>query len=180
LLKSDIRLNILRKRDNLPLDMRLEAALTLENHWPSQFKPHILAGFLPIKSEIDVRPLMQSLKARGARLALPVITDNGLIFRELTPETRLIKGSFGTLWPDETAAPLTPDLLLIPLAAFDRQGNRIGYGQGHYDRILSSLKAVKIGVGFACQEVKQIKAEPHDVPLDYILTQAELIICNNN
>jgi 5-formyltetrahydrofolate cyclo-ligase len=108
-------------------------------------------------------------------LALPVITANGLIFRELTPLTLLVQGTFGTLWPDERAPILIPDMLLIPLAVFDRQGHRIGYGQGHYDKTLATLTATKIGVGFASQEVPHVPFEPHDVRLDAVLTQNGLI-----
>lgn len=178
--KSEIRQAVLQQRDLLSLETRLEAALNLQNHWPLTLNPAILAGFLPIKSEIDVRPLMQFLKAKGTRLCLPVITSEKLIFRELNATTTLIQGTFGTLWPDETAQELTPDTILLPLAAFDAAGNRIGYGQGHYDKTLAHLNAIKIGAGFACQEVPAIQAEPHDVRLDYILTQKAFIKVDNS
>jgi 5-formyltetrahydrofolate cyclo-ligase len=145
---------------------------------PVNLKPgSVVAGYSPIRSEIDPAPLMKNLAAQGVQLALPAITARGksLIFRAWSPSDRLMLGSLGILEPSPAAAELVPDILLVPLAAFDRSGHRIGYGAGHYDVTLAHLRkakgAIGIGVAFAVQEIKAVPIQPHDVALDYVLTE---------
>src|SRR6202030_4020265 len=120
----------------------------------------IVSGYSAIRSEIDPAPLMRTLAARGARLALPAVTARGqtLHFRAWRPGDRLMLGPLGILEPSPAAAELVPDIMLVPLAAFDRAGHRIGYGAGHYDYTLAHLRKMKpiaaIGVGFAVQEIE--------------------------
>src|SRR3984893_11028295 len=141
----------------------------------------VVAGYSPIRSEFDPVPLMQKLAALGARLALPVITARGkaLQFRVWHPGDRLMRGPLGILEPSPAAAEIIPDVVLVPLAAFDRAGHRIGYGAGHYDRTLARLRKPKavtaIGVAFAAQEVAAVPALQHDVALDYVLTETEVL-----
>ena len=140
----------------------------------------VISGFWPIRSEADIRPLMAHLRSRGARLCLPVVLDREtIVFRELVGGAPVVKTGFGTTGPGPEAAVLDPDILLVPLSAFDRTGHRIGYGAGHYDRAIDRLKAKGrvpklIGIAFDCQEVASVPAEPHDVPLDGILTESGL------
>ena len=140
-----------------------------------------VAGFFPIRSEVDVRPLMQRLKERGARLSMPVVLDRETIeFRELVAGAPLIETGFGTSGPGPEATVVDPDLILVPMAAFDRLGHRIGYGGGYYDRAISRLHAKGrrprlIGVAFDCQQVDVIPAEDHDVALDAVLTESGLL-----
>ena len=105
----------------------------------------VVAGYSPIRSEIDPLPLMRRLAAQGAQLALPVIVarDQPLMFRVWAPGNALRRGPLGILEPPFEAGEIIPDILLVPLAAFDRAGHRIGYGAGHYDRTLAQLRAVK-------------------------------------
>jgi 5-formyltetrahydrofolate cyclo-ligase len=102
-----------------------------------------------------------------------------LSFRVWSPGAPLIAGPLGILEPSHAAAPVTPDILLVPLAAFDRAGHRIGYGGGYYDRSLAQLRAsgprLAIGIGFAVQEIPAIPALVHDARLDLVLTEAETI-----
>jgi len=141
----------------------------------------IIAGYSPIRSEIDPVPLMQSLATEGARLALPVIIarDEPLMFRVWDAANSLVAGSLGILEPPPEAPQLMPDILLVPLAAFDRAGHRIGYGAGHYDRTFAQLRAIKpftaIGLAFDTQEIESIPMQPHDVALDYMLTETRVI-----
>ena len=140
-----------------------------------------VAGFFPIRSEVDVRPLMQRLKERGARLSMPVVLDRETIeFRELVAGAPLIETGFGTSGPGPEATVVDPHLILVPMAAFDRLGHRIGYGGGYYDRAISRLHAKGrrprlIGVAFDCQQVDVIPAEDHDVALDAVLTESGLL-----
>ncbi len=137
----------------------------------------IVSGYSPIRSEIDPFPLMRMLAAQGARLALPAVMARGksLAFRAWSPDDRLMLGPLGILEPSPAAAELIPDIMLVPLAAFDRLGHRIGYGAGHYDYTLAHLRKMKaitaIGLAFAAQEIEAVPALSHDVPLDYVLTE---------
>lgn len=142
----------------------------------------IVSGYMPIRGEIDPLPLMHALAVRGAALAMPTISAAGqpLIFREWHDGDAMRRGPLGIPEPMPDAAILLPDIVLVPLAAFDRRGHRIGYGAGHYDRTLAALRlekpVVAVGLAFAAQEIAQVPNEAHDVPLDLVLTEAETII----
>lgn len=182
-LKARYRNERLAARDAIPADERIEKGLAMVTHGGDviEVKPGtIVSGFLPIRSEADIRPLMARLSERGARLCVPVVLDRStIVFRELVPGVALVPSGFGTSGPGPDAAVLDPDLMLVPLSAFDKTGHRIGYGAGHYDRAIDRLhqKGLNprlIGIAFDCQEVPSVPAEPHDVRLDAILTESGL------
>lgn len=136
--------------------------------------------FCAFRDEIDTAPLAAKLRARGAHLALPVILGRGrpLLFRRWREEDVLVPaGAFRIPEPPADADEVVPDVLLVPLAAFDRRGYRIGYGAGFYDRTLALLRAARpvraLGYAFACQEVGVVPAEPHDEPVDMMITERE-------
>jgi 5-formyltetrahydrofolate cyclo-ligase len=138
----------------------------------------VVAGFWPMGREIDIRPLLLVLAARGHGIVLPVTTKRGLplLFRRWHPGDSLVRGAFGTQQPGPEAEPLAPDWLLVPLLAFDREGRRLGYGAGYYDRTLAALTgAYALGVGYAAQEVPEVPAGPDDMPLQAVATERELI-----
>ena len=141
----------------------------------------IVSGYSPIRGEIDPVPLMRKLAMQGARLALPAVMARGksLAFRAWSPDDRLMLGPLGIPEPSPAATELVPDIMLVPLAAFDRLGHRIGYGAGHYDHTLAHLRKAKavaaIGVAFAAQEIEAVPALAHDVALDYVLTETGTI-----
>lgn len=145
-----------------------------------------VAGFSSIRGEIDVKPLMQALAAQGAVLALPVLAGENqpLIFRRWTGDTHLVRGPYGIFEPSSEAEEAEPDIVLVPLAAFDRAGHRIGYGGGYYDRTLERLRASKkitaIGVGFSVQEIPAVPSSQHDARLDLVLTEKEIIDVRGN
>jgi len=101
-----------------------------------------------------------------------------LAFRAWSPDDRLMLGPLGILEPSPAAAEMIPDIMLVPLAAFDREGHRIGYGAGHYDYTLAHLRKTKaviaVGVAFAVQQIKLVPALPHDVALDYVVTETRI------
>jgi 5-formyltetrahydrofolate cyclo-ligase len=181
--KSTLRTTALARRTALSSEHRAAAAQAIAARaFPIPIKPGVVvAGYSPIRSEIDPIPLMQMLAAQGARLALPVIIarDEPLMFRVWSPTDGLVRGSLGILEPPPEAPQLMPDIVLVPLAAFDRSGHRIGYGAGHYDRTFAQLRAIKpfiaVGVAFDVQEIEAIPMQPHDVKLDYVLTEAQVI-----
>ena len=177
-----LRAAALARRDALSGGQRIAAAHAIAlRGLPIEIMPGaVVAGYSPIRSEIDPAPLMQELAARGMRLALPVIAarDAPLGFRRWAANDKLLRGPLGILEPSPDAAEIVPNIVLVPLAAFDRSGHRIGYGAGHYDRTLARLrvsqKIIAIGLAFAVQEIETIPALPHDVALDYVLTETQL------
>ena len=181
--KSELRAAILAKRDAMPAAERQAAAETLAARGlPVAVKPGlIVSGFMPMKTEINPLPLMRQLAAAGAQLALPCIDGRGkpLIMRAYAFGDQFKSGQWGIREPMPTAAAVKPDILLVPLACFDRAGHRIGYGAGYYDRTIAELRAVKtitaIGIAFAVQEIPQVPATQHDQRLDFVLTEKETI-----
>jgi 5-formyltetrahydrofolate cyclo-ligase len=179
--KSDLRTAALAAREALSPEQRASAAEALAARGlPLEITPGtIVSGYSPIRSEIDPVPLMRKFAERGAQLALPAVMARGksLAFRAWSPSDRLMLGPLGILEPSPAAAELIPDIMLVPLAAFDRLGHRIGYGAGHYDFTLAHLRKVKpitaIGLAFAAQEIEAVPALSHDVALDYVLTETE-------
>jgi 5-formyltetrahydrofolate cyclo-ligase len=134
----------------------------------------IIGAYWPIGSELDLRPLLHRLITKGFLCALPCVTSEGLLFRTWDPSLSLVKGSFQLLEPPLTASLLTPDVLLVPLLAFDKKGHRLGYGKGHYDHYLRHHDPLTVGVGFKDQGVENIPHEAHDIALNFILTEASL------
>jgi 5-formyltetrahydrofolate cyclo-ligase len=177
--KQELRSAALAARDRLSEAERAAASQAIAARGlPFAVEPgNVIAGYSAIRSEVDPAPLMQRLAADGARLALPAVTARGqsLVFRAFSPGDRLMLGALGIPEPSPAAAEVVPDILLVPLAAFDRLGHRIGYGAGHYDFTFVHLRKHKpvagIGLAFAVQEIKVIPALSHDVALDYVLTE---------
>lgn len=181
-LKKRLRAEALGRRDALDAEWRIEVSLGLaEMAEQIEFVPGtVISSFWPIRSEVDVRPLMFALRAKGARLCLPAIVDKTtIVFRELVRGAPMVDMGFGTAGPGPEAEAVDPSIMLVPLAAFDRTGQRIGYGAGYYDRAITRLKDKGIvlrliGIAFDCQQVEAVPAEPHDVPLGEILTESGL------
>ncbi|MCY6379300.1 5-formyltetrahydrofolate cyclo-ligase [Hoeflea prorocentri] len=182
-LKSEIRRTVLAARDALDAQWRIEASLAIDTAGAEAIvlnKGAVISGFWPIRSEVDVRPLMFSLREKGARLCLPTIVDKTtIVFRELLRGAPMVDTGFGTAGPGPEAAIVDPTVMLVPLAAFDRRGHRIGYGAGYYDRAIANLRKkgiepLLIGVAFEAQEVEQIPSEAHDVALSAVLTERGL------
>ena len=139
----------------------------------------IIAGYWPMGGEMDPRPLMLALASRGHALALPVTPPRGqpLSFRAWAPDAELRPGPMGTSEPVAGDA-LRPDILLVPLLAFDRAGRRLGYGGGFYDRTLAALPGAKaIGIAYAGQEMPEVPAGLQDFRLPLIATEAGVILC---
>jgi 5-formyltetrahydrofolate cyclo-ligase len=140
----------------------------------------VVSGFWPIGSEIDLRPLLQALGARGHVIGLPVVVggDQPLEFRAWRAGDVMAEGPFGIPEPLDSAVEVAPRVLFVPLLAFDRAGYRLGYGGGYYDRSLDKLRAeghaIAIGAAWAAQEVPAVPHDRHDQPLDWMLTEREI------
>jgi len=185
LAKSNLREAALARRDALPAAERLAAAEAIAGRaFPIAIAPGtIVSGYMPMKSELDPRPLMRKLADAGARLALPVVIARGLplVMRAYAFGDALIRGVWDIRVPPPEAGEVAPHIVLAPLLAFDRSGNRLGYGAGYYDMTIAALRAnkpvVAVGVAFAAQEVDAVPTTPRDVRLDLVLTEREVIDC---
>jgi 5-formyltetrahydrofolate cyclo-ligase len=181
--KTELRVAAQARRDALPPDMRKAAADAIAARaFPLAITPGaIVSGFMPMRSEINPLPLMQKLSEAGAQLALPAVAGRGkpLVMRAWAWGEPLDRGQWGIREPKPEATELEPDILLVPLLAFDRTGHRIGYGAGYYDMTIARLRAIKpvtaIGVAFAAQEVAKVPATERDARLDLVLTERETI-----
>ncbi len=180
--KAILRAEALTRRDALDLDNRLEWDAELAAHalalpvWTGNAGP--VSAYWPMRSEADPRPVLEALHERGLPLCLPAIVDRHMIFRRWAPYEPIVPGGFGTLVPAPGEPEVKPTILLVPLAAFDRRGYRIGYGKGYYDRALSELgPTISIGIGYAAQEIEAVPDEPHDRRLDWIVTEREMLRC---
>jgi 5-formyltetrahydrofolate cyclo-ligase len=183
--KAALRAAALALRDALPAAERAAAAAAIAGRaFPLQVvSGMIVAGFSPMKakSEINPIPLLRKLSDAGAQLALPAIAGRGhpLIMRAWHFGAPLAAGQWGIREPTPDAPEVAPDILIVPLAAFDRQGHRIGYGAGYYDLTINALRAKKkmvaVGIAYAAQEIPKVPATERDARLDLVLTEREVI-----
>jgi 5-formyltetrahydrofolate cyclo-ligase len=181
--KAALRAAAIARRDALPPEMRKAAAETIAAcGFPLRISPDVtVSGFMPLKTEINPLPLMEKLAEQGARLALPVVAGRGkpLIMRQWAWGEPLASGLWGIREPKSDAPEVEPDIVLVPLLAFDRTGHRIGYGAGYYDMTIAGLRAKKpvtaVGMAFAAQEVASVPATSRDARLDLVLTEKEVI-----
>lgn len=174
-------------REKVPKGDARKAAETAAEHalqLLGDVRGKTISLYMPIKGELDPLPLGDKLRARGATIALPRVRSHNepMSFREWRNDDPLAKGFGGIREPDHDAPEITPDILIVPLAAFDRRGFRIGYGKGHFDRTLGPLERTvrpfTVGYAFAFQEIGEVPRELHDVPLDAVVTETEIIRCN--
>lgn len=140
----------------------------------------VISGYWPIKGEFDLRPLMAEWHEAGAIVALPAVEEKAapLVFRRWTPEMRMVRGDWNIPVPPPEAERLTPEIALAPLVGWamgeDGTGWRLGYGGGYFDRTLAALapRPFTIGVGLSAARLASIYPQPHDIPLDAIVTEA--------
>jgi 5-formyltetrahydrofolate cyclo-ligase len=182
--KADLRARMKRKRVTLQ-SLYPRSGTQLSARFPAELltRPGLaISGYIPIQSEIDPTALMEKLKSRGAQLCLPVVgeDDAPLSFRAWSPGDELNIGKFDVEEPLPTAKPMTPDIVLVPLLAFDKKGRRLGYGGGFYDRTLKALRAADphvcaVGIGYAAQQLPKVPTDGGDQGLDWVLTETGAI-----
>ncbi len=183
--KAQLRREALARRDALPAAERAAAAQAIAARALPIDMPSgcVVSGYSPMRSELNPVPLMRKLASEGAMLALPCVLGRGrpLAMRTWTFGDSLAPGVWGIPEPLPDAGELDPDIVLVPLAAFDRRGDRIGYGAGYYDRTLRALRAKKaitaVGLAFAAQEITRVPATERDEALDFVLTERDVIDC---
>jgi 5-formyltetrahydrofolate cyclo-ligase len=178
-LKASLRRAALARREALPASVRQSAGLAVADRGlPVDVAPGaVVSGFSPVKSEISPLPLLRRLAEAGASLALPVIAGRGkpLIMRAWSFGAPLVPGVWGIREPPADAPEVFPDILIVPLLAFDRHGYRLGYGGGYYDGTIGRLRTMKrvvaIGLAFAAQQIDEVPTTPRDERLDLVLTE---------
>jgi 5-formyltetrahydrofolate cyclo-ligase len=181
--KAALRREMIARREALPVASRVAAAETIAKRGLPVEVPvgAVVSGYSPLKSEISPVPLMKRLAEAGAKLALPVVVKRGLplTMRAWAFGEALGSGQWGIREPKAEAPEVFPDFLIVPLAAFDRAGYRLGYGAGYYDMTIARLRAMKpivaIGIAFAAQEIPKMPHDSYDEKLDFILTENEVI-----
>ncbi|MFO1102266.1 MAG: 5-formyltetrahydrofolate cyclo-ligase [Methylocystis sp.] len=188
--KAELRRRSLARRDLVTQHEAQEAAAAIAARGlalveriarDAALEAPIVSVYWPIRSELNTRPLIDALAAKGCRVTLPVMhkVRQPLVFRAFAPGDDLVKGPFGLSEPSEDKPPFDPDIVFSPLAAFDRRGFRLGYGGGIYDATLSALRVKKpvvaIGVAYSCQEADHVPVEPHDQRLDFVLTEQGML-----
>ena len=167
----------------MALDEQTRAALSarIEAHLTAlllPLTPQILAFCAPVRGEFDARPLASRLIEQGWQAAMPVVTAVAapMSFHAWAPSSAMSSDRYGIPIPADGAA-VIPDILLLPLLAFDAQGFRLGYGGGYFDRTLAAMvpRPQAIGVGFELGRVADIRPEPHDIRLDAVVTEAGVL-----
>jgi 5-formyltetrahydrofolate cyclo-ligase len=182
LAKDALRAEAFARRDALDKDFRRDAARAIRDRalaLPELREARIVGAYWPIRSEVDPRPLMRALLRRGQDVALSQILHPRLSWRLWRPGDPLVKGGFGVREPGPDAPECFPRALLVPLAAFDRAGGRVGYGKGHFDRSIAGLAerhlVLTVGLAYSVQQIPHAPVEDHDRRLDLVVTEAEVI-----
>ena len=179
--KRALRKRAAAHRERLHRNAEEGAALDALAH----FREHVdlsarrpFSAYLPVRAEFDVTPILRYAHARGCQTGLPVVPGRGrpLLFRCWAPGDPLVEGRFGIAIPPEGADTLEPEILLVPMLAFDDDGYRLGYGGGFYDRTLASRRAqapgtLAVGVAFSGQRVERVPRSTEDERLDWIVTE---------
>ena len=177
--KAALRTTAHANRAALTAEERAEAAKLVTRHFFDSVNlapTDVVAAYWRIRDELDCQPILIGLMDSDYTVVLPVVMgpDQPLDLRVWEQGASLYEAGFGTLAPSELAPRREPDVVLMPLLGFDKHGTRLGYGGGYYDRTLAAMHKTPrlVGLAFAAQELDEIPREPHDVPLDTIITEA--------
>jgi 5-formyltetrahydrofolate cyclo-ligase len=182
--KAALRGEAMARRDRLDTATRANGSATISERaiaLITDVGPASIAAYVPIRSECDPRAIIEWAWGVGVATALPAVADaTTIVFRDYRSGDTLVDGGFGTLAPATNAPILDPEVIIAPVIAFDRSGARLGHGHGFYDRAIAASRArgldpLVVGVAFSVQEVANIPVDPHDVHLDWIVTEKETL-----
>jgi 5-formyltetrahydrofolate cyclo-ligase len=183
--RTSLRRERIAARENLSTHDHAALSCSIENHlWSllADRQPAAISFCWPFRAEFDARPLIHRLLSRGWRAGLPVLSGAAqpMRFRDWTPAAPMDIDRYGIHYPAEDR-PMLPEVLLLPVNAFDSAGYRLGYGGGYFDRTLAAMtpRPLTIGVGFELARVGSIHPEPHDIPLDAVITELGVEIYSN-
>ena len=181
-LRAALRREKLAARAALPPAEHARLSALLEGHLEREFARHapgVIAFCWPIRGEFDARPFVGRLIACGWQAAIPTVLTRAapMVFRPWTPQTPMSADPYGIPIPAADAISPPPNVVLLPLVAFDARGFRLGYGGGYFDRTLALLapRPTTFGVGFELARSSNLHPQAHDIPLDAIATEAGLI-----
>lgn len=178
--KAALRLEMAERRRRAADEAPPSAPLQARDHFLANIPRHagaIVSAFWPLPDEFDTKPLMRALHEAGHPIGLPVVQKRGLPlkFRLWTPDTKLMRGNFNVEIPGDDCAECVPEILIVPLLAFDRRGYRLGYGGGFYDRTIAMLRAagtpVACGWAYGGQEIDAVPHDDTDARLDWVVTE---------
>ncbi len=179
--RKEKRVELLEARQAVPSAVHLSISSRIVEELAQSFLgwlKGVTALYVSMCGEPDILPFAGYLLDAGATLALPIVSAPGrpLQFRKWKPGDAMVRGTYGIAYPAAEDA-VQPDTLLVPLVGFDNDCYRLGYGGGYYDRTLSVLlpKPLTIGIGMELTRLPTIHPQPHDVPLDFIVTEAGII-----
>jgi len=185
--KSVLRLKFIKKRKKLYSQKIIfsfeKVFFLIKKNFSS--KKLLIAGYYPSNFEVNVLDFLYQANKKKFKIGLPVIRKNyKMLFKHWFPKEPLYVNRYGILEPKNENATFKPDVILVPMAAFDKKLNRIGYGKGYYDRVLRQLsvkkKILAIGIAYSFQECSSIPTNRYDYKLDCILTDKNLIYDKNN
>lgn len=179
-LKTTLRRRIHVLRNKLDARQRSSAETSIAEHLlaiPELRAATTVLSYTPIRGEVDISPAITHLREDGVTIALPRVEDNGALSARIHFVGQpLVPGAFGV--PEPTSDSIgwdRVDAALVPGLAFDRQGNRLGYGGGFFDRALANYAGLKIGIAFECQLLDHVPAEPHDIAMDLVVTESGVL-----
>ncbi|AEI88774.1 MAG: 5-formyltetrahydrofolate cyclo-ligase [Candidatus Midichloria mitochondrii] len=175
LIKVGLRKKLKQIRFGLDASCRNKASEAISEAVDKYLNANNIAAYCPMNNEVDITRYLRGLKNK--KLALPVIENQEMIFREWLLESNLLMNKWSTLEPDPSVGRVViPEIIIVPMLGFDRKNHRLGYGFGYYDKVLRSYpSALSIGIAFSVQEVENIPSEAHDVALNLIITEKEVI-----
>jgi len=183
--KAKLREIAKTERKTAAAELGADAASLFADHLFRALGPRlqgtVLSGYLEIGDELSVSVAMERHRTNGGQCALPVVTeaDVPLGFRQWSPNGELENGPFRTRHPAAGSPEVTPEVLLVPLLAFDIAGYRVGWGAGFYDRTLSVLRdrgeVIAVGAAYSAQRVDRVPRDRHDQPLDWVITERDAI-----
>jgi len=179
--KNDIRGAMRKQRRRLDPEAKRAAALAVEERLfsiDSLQSPATVFSYLSVRHELPTRPIIERLLASGHTVAVPYSEPDGLMTpRILSSFSELTDGRFGIATSDGPVLQQCPTLTLVPALAFDRRGNRVGYGGGYYDRFLANNpNTISIGLGYDFQLIEELPAEGFDIPLKRVITPSQFVI----
>lgn len=182
--KANLRQQALARRNALSAQARAAASAVIAGRAGELLDalgPASVSLYRAFRSECETQSLIERLWAKGVETGLPAVVDNDtIVFRHYAPGDQTLAAAFGTREPPPTACPIVPELIVMPMVGFDRVGMRLGYGRGYYDFAINRLREAGrqprlVGLAFSVQEVETIPAEPHDVRLDFVVTEEETL-----
>lgn len=150
--------------------------------WPVFEAAHSVGFYASIQNEVDTHRLIEYALKRDKRVSVPVTQAQGIMdFQQILSLDALQPVRFGLLEPvrnlEQVIAPQDLDVVMVPGVAFDRQGNRLGFGSGFYDRYLAHCSATRVGLTYGFQVVDRLPADAHDIQMDWLVTENEMILC---